>query len=373
MERARWGPTLVVAVVGVVLGSVVPAASAAAPSRHRAHRRGVDARVLGTFAMSARVTAAVRVRGEHVGAVLQRTWTIVPAACRGNVCRRLELDRERGSGRYDRITLRRVGRGRYQGRGVFYVGLRCLGRTYPRGSRAPYRITLTVRSTTTVQGIRFARRITAGYDNPARSDATPCPLGPSHDAARYAGSAPAPTPPVPTFSTAIDAATDTGSFSDTSRPGVGGAAIVSSVWQFGDSASGAADESTLAAPSHRFSAPGTYAVTLTVRDAEGLSATTSQPVTAPGAPSASFTVAPAGATGTFAFTDTSTPGIGQAPIVAWSWNFGDPGSDAQDASTAEDPAHSFSAPGAYEVTLTATDANGLTSTTAMQVVSPAGA
>jgi len=42
-------------------------------------------------------------------------------------------------------------------------------------------------------------------------------------------------------------------------------------WSFGDAASGAANTSTLRSPSHKFSKPGTYVVTLTVRNSAGSS------------------------------------------------------------------------------------------------------
>lgn len=55
--------------------------------------------------------------------------------------------------------------------------------------------------------------------------------------------------------------------------------IASRTWTFGDPDSGAADTSTDAAPAHAYAAEGSYAVTLTVRDASGREATTSQFVT----------------------------------------------------------------------------------------------
>jgi PKD repeat protein len=372
MRFARLGLSALVVVV-VALAGAIAAPGTQARSRPPAPARGVpgfDARVVGTFAMSATVTVAVHVRGERVGQRLARTWTIVPSGCQGSVCQLLALDRARGGGRHDQLTLQRVGSGRYVGHGVFYVALSCLGRIDPNGSRVPYRITLTVRGAAIVQGIRFARRITATYVNPGRSDATRCPLGPSHDAATYAGrlGSPLPSPPTATFSTVFASAGDSASFTDTSSPGVGGAAIVSRLWQFGDGSSGAANVSTLVAPVHQFSAPGTYAVSLTVRDSNGLSSTGVQVITAPGPPNVSFSAAEQTPGATFSFTDGSTPGLGGAPIVGWHWDFGDPASGSQDFATAQDPSHTFSAPGTYKVTLTVTDANGFQSSATSQVI-----
>jgi PKD repeat protein len=373
MRFGRWGlPALVAVAMLCAIGAPrVAARPGPAPQARRASPS--DARVVGTFAMSARVTAAVNVRGEHVGERLARTWRVVPSDCRASVCQLLRLDRDRSGGRHARITLHRVGPGRYFGQGVFYVGLVCLGRVHPYGSRVPYQITLTVRAATRVDGIRFARQITATYVNPQRSDSTQCPLGPSHDAARYTGTAssPPPSPPTVSFSTVFfPRDSDRASFTDESQAGTGEAAIVSLRWRFGDPRSGGADTSTLVAPPHLFSAPGVYAVSLTVTDANGLSSAGVQSVTAPGPPNASFTATELGPGATFSFTDGSTPGVAGAPIVAWRWAFGDPVSGAQDASTAQSPSHTFSMAGAYPVTLTITDANGFTASTTRQVLAP---
>ncbi|MHB8659906.1 MAG: PKD domain-containing protein [Solirubrobacteraceae bacterium] len=371
MIAPRLARILIVAVLAAVIAGVGGSARAAGLVRAQSSRV-VDARVLGSFAMVARVTVATNVPGERVGERLRRRWTIFPERCAQSTCRLLRLDRQRSAGRHARVTLHRVGVGRYEGRGSFYVGLRCLGRTYRYGSRVPYRITLTVRGTTKVQGIAFARWITASYSNPSRSDTTPCPLGPSRDAARYSGAAssPVPAPPLASFRVAVNAGRDTASFADTSHRGLGGAAIVAVRWGFGDTASGLADSSAQLAPTHRFSAPGVYSVTLTVTDENGLKATATEQVTAPGPPTAAFTFAEVGSGPTFSFQDASSPGVGGAPSVSWRWDFGDPGSGPLDTSTARDPSHTFSGPGSYSVTLSVTDANGLGGSTTQTVRYP---
>ncbi len=174
-------------------------------------------------------------------------------------------------------------------------------------------------------------------------------------------------PPVASFSTQPDGATDSASFTDTSTPAADGAQIVSTQWSFGDPASGASDSSTEAAPSHQFSEPGVYSVTLTVTDANGLSSTSTQTVTAPGLPTAAFVFARNASASTFSFSDHSQPGIGAVPITSWSWNFGNPESGAADQSTLQNPTHEFSQPGTYQVTLTVTDADGRQSTSTQQV------
>lgn len=60
------------------------------------------------------------------------------------------------------------------------------------------------------------------------------------------------------------------------------------------------------------------------------------------------------------FTDTSTDPSND--ITSWDWSFGDGGSTG-----AQNPAHTYAAPGTYTVSLTVTDSGGLTSTTSQQI------
>jgi hypothetical protein len=245
------------------VASAMPAPAGAVPA----------ARVEGTFTMHARVTTAHNVRGERRGERLTRTWMIVPSRCHRNVCGTLRLNRTRGHGISSRLTLRRRSNGSYKGEGHFYVALSCRGHTYRRGSRARYTIGLRVTATRMIGGVRFARRVTATYDNPSRTDSTPCPLGPSHDAARYTGRlrAGAPSPPVVSFSVELNAM-HVAAFEDTTNPGSGKGGRVSRKWSFGDPASGTLNGARGEDPTHEFSALGDYRVKLTETDAAGLRA-----------------------------------------------------------------------------------------------------
>jgi hypothetical protein len=259
----------------VVLGMAF--CCAAAPAAALA---ATNARVSGTFSMRAKVTSAVDVMGEHQGEILSRRWVIVPGGCTVDLCRSLQLDRQRSGNLYSAITLRRRGPGSYAGKGVFYAALECRGRRYPHGSRVPYRITLRVTATREFGGIVFAKRIAATYVNSHRSDSTPCPLGPSHDAGVYTGGLASglPAAPAAAFTAAVDAATGTVTFTDTSQAGGGNGAIVSQVWSFDDPESPNGNSSTLENPTHTYLVPGSYAVTLFVLDAEGLGASVTQTV-----------------------------------------------------------------------------------------------
>ena len=78
----------------------------------------------------------------------------------------------------------------------------------------------------------------------------------------------------------------------------------------------------------------------------------------PSAPVVSFSYEAEQLTATF--TDSSTDR--NDDMVSWNWNFGD-----DSTSSEQNPVHSFEVTGNYEVTLTVTDAEGLTSTEAMMV------
>ncbi|HEY6523470.1 MAG TPA: PKD domain-containing protein [Solirubrobacteraceae bacterium] len=360
IRHGAWGLLVGAAVLLSVAGSARAAGVA-------------DGRITTTYVMSGRIVTAVRVRGEHQGQSVTRRWTFTGVGCSRRTCRRLRLRRQRGAHRYDRLTLSRVGVGSYAGSGRFSAALQCRGRRYPHGLVVPYTIRVQVTQVVPIEGIAFASRLSAVYINRRRIDHTRCPIGPSHDAAQYVGVAsPLPSPPAATFLVSAHPADDSATVTDTSARGAGGAPIVSRVWQFGDAASGAANTTTANPASHTFSAPGVYNVTLTVTDANGLSATATQPVTAPGPPTAAFTDARLGATRTFAFQDTSQPGIGGAGVTGWIWSFGDPGSSA-DTSELQNPQHTFTAPGTYQVCMIVTDADSHKAGHCAPVVVPAGA
>jgi PKD repeat protein len=363
-----------------LLVCVSPLLGAAAPARASTPRAvtppaatPVDARVTAPYVMQGRIVTAVRVRGEHRGQAITRHWTFAGQACTGSVCQQLSLLRERSARHYDRLVLDRVGVGLYAGSGRFYAGLVCRGRRWPRGEVVPYRITVQVTQAVPIEGIAFASAVSATYTNLRRTDRTICPIGPSHDAAWYTGvAAPLPGPPAATFTTVMNGATDTATFADTSALGAGGAPIVSRQWNFGDPASGSADTASTARATHTFSAPGAYAVSLTVTDANGLSSALTQSVVAPGPPTATFTDSPISpGASTYAFADGSTPGVGGAPIVSRVWDFGDPASGPANQSTLPNPQHTFATAGIHQVCLIVTDANGRHAGVCAAVTAPA--
>lgn len=120
-------------------------------------------------------------------------------------------------------------------------------------------------------------------------------------------------------------------------------------WDFGDGTT-----STAQHPSHTYSAPGMYSVTLTVNNASASdSETKTNYIDIGGPPTAAFSATPISVTvgAPVAFVDMS----GGSP-TAWQWTFGDGGTSAQ-----ANPSHTYDQPGEYTVKLTVSNKYGTNS------------
>ena len=122
------------------------------------------------------------------------------------------------------------------------------------------------------------------------------------------------------------------------------------LWNFGDGATSASQN-----PSHTYSTVGVYNVSLTATNGTGPNTkTVSNYITvnavSTSAPIANFTAIPTTLTvgGSVQFTDQST----NIP-TSWLWNFGDGAT-----STSQNPSHTYSTVGVYNVSLTATNGTG---------------
>lgn len=119
--------------------------------------------------------------------------------------------------------------------------------------------------------------------------------------------------------------------------------------------------------SHQYDTPGTYVVTLTVSDALGRSASSSQSITvSPGAnPTAAFVFSPTDPRPNqqvFFNAAGSRPAPGRT-IVSYSWDFG----DGTPSGSGMQVAHVFGAAGTYAVTLIVTDDAGRTASVTVNV------
>jgi len=142
------------------------------------------------------------------------------------------------------------------------------------------------------------------------------------------------------------------SFTDKSTDDQG---IVNYAWSFGDNAT-----SSSANPSHTYSAQGSYTVSLTVTDGDNLTDTKSMSVsvtTEGNAPIADFSYSTNDLNASF--TDKSSD---DGAVVSYQWDFGD-----NTSSTLQNPSHTFTASGSYDVSLTVTDDDNLTGSKSMSV------
>ncbi|HZU40171.1 MAG TPA: PKD domain-containing protein [Solirubrobacteraceae bacterium] len=159
------------------------------------------------------------------------------------------------------------------------------------------------------------------------------------------------------------------SFDASASSATGG--VAEYVWQFNDGPGGSQNytvETSSPTIQHTFPSTGRYDVALTVMAADGTSSGTAATLDVGGAasPAARFSAFGASTPGsvmTFDASASSDPNAGGA-ITSYTWNFGDGTSTSGSTATAS---HTFSQAGSYLVTLTVTDAAGLSNTVAQTV------
>ena len=145
-------------------------------------------------------------------------------------------------------------------------------------------------------------------------------------------------------------------------------AVTTYSWDF--DGAGTAPNATTASASFTFAAAGTYPVSLTVGDAEGLTHSVTNNVVVAAAPVenippvAAFELVTACTEGTpCGFHSSSTDADGTIAPEGHVWDFG----DATEPGTGIDVTHTFATAGPYDVTLTVTDNLGGTATVTQQI------
>ena len=129
-------------------------------------------------------------------------------------------------------------------------------------------------------------------------------------------------------------------------------------WNFGDVSSGIYNTSALKLPSHYYSAPGTYTVSLQSTDIHNCIKKKYLTVVVRPLPVPLFSFTEGVCDSTIYFNESSS-GNG-TPISKWVWNYGDGVTDTIVPPNSPDLSHLYSTAGLYVVGLTVTNANGCT-------------
>ena len=141
-------------------------------------------------------------------------------------------------------------------------------------------------------------------------------------------------------------------------------AVVSYLWDFMDGSATV----TEANPTHTFTTAGTYEVSLTVEDAEGLTNTTTVTIVAGTVgnepPIAVINATPESGSAPLEVAFNAANSTDDIAVVGYLWNF----DDGSATSTEISPNHIFSEKGSYQVSLTVEDAEGLSHTQTITIV-----
>jgi PKD repeat protein len=129
--------------------------------------------------------------------------------------------------------------------------------------------------------------------------------------------------------------------------------ITTWLWDFGDS-----NSSTAQHPTHVYASPGVYTVILTVANAVGCKVSISQTITVVGTLNPTITAAP---NPVWVGDPVSFTGTG-INIISWLWDFDDGATNGS-----QNPSHTYTSPGSYDVDLTVVNEDGCTATATITV------
>lgn len=141
----------------------------------------------------------------------------------------------------------------------------------------------------------------------------------------------------------------------------GGGPIVTWSWNFNDPLSGINNVSNQQNPTHIFSQPGVYEVSMIATSTLGCQSEIIKTVTINAGPTALFTADTVCLGSVTQFNDLSVANTGL--IVTWNWNFG----DGTPSSNLANPTHLYASPSTYTVQLTVTNSLGCIASVQMPV------
>lgn len=131
-------------------------------------------------------------------------------------------------------------------------------------------------------------------------------------------------------------------------------------WDFGDGTTKQILHPGNPDTDHAYAIPGTYIVKLTIISSDSCTAERQQTILINPVPVANFDYNNTCKGIPVQFNDL-TQKSGAGKLTGWSWNFGDGASGINNTSSLQNPAHKFSKPGTYQVSLTVSAANGCSS------------
>lgn len=145
-----------------------------------------------------------------------------------------------------------------------------------------------------------------------------------------------------------------------------GGSITSWFYDFGDGT-----DTLINAPGnpdimHMYQTAGTYTIVLTITTSQGCEAEYTKTIVIAASPLAQFEFDNACQQQAVQFNDLTSPN-GGSTLVSWNWNFGDPGSGANNISNLQNPEHVYSTAGVKTVLLLVTNGTGCTDTTSQQI------
>jgi PKD repeat protein len=167
--------------------------------------------------------------------------------------------------------------------------------------------------------------------------------------------------PATGFTVSSNCVNNSALFTNTST--ISGGTITSYTWNFGDSGSGLSNASNQTNPSHTYYTSGVYTITLSATSNNGCISSSTQTLSISPSPLVSFTATAVCQNQSTQFID-STHVLSGNTISGWVWNFG----DGSPFDSTQNPAHTYTTGGYFNVVLTVTSSNGCKGSDTLKVL-----